>query len=325
MQGFSKSSGLARFVVVVLTLVLLPPASQAFPDRTVRVIVPFAAGGGTDALSRILAERLTHHLGQRFVIENVTGAAGNVGADRVAKSEPDGHTLLIGSMGILSVNPWIYRGSKEQILDKLEPVSLIFDTGHIVVSNPALGVTDLAGLKARAETAPKLSFASAGAGTSTHLYGELFKMSAKVDMVHVPYRGNAPALADVVAGHVHVMFDQVASAIEQAKGANVRPLAVTTNQRLPGLPDVPTAAEAGFPDLTGTSWTGLMVAKGTSQDVLHILRGALAAIAAEPETKARMNAIGAEALAGSGEELARLIERERERWGRVVLAAGIKG
>jgi tripartite-type tricarboxylate transporter receptor subunit TctC len=204
------------------------------------------------------------------------------------------------------------------------PVSLIFDTGHIVVVNPSVNATTLEGVAALARGAEKpLNFASGGIGTSTHLYAELFKLAAKAPMTHVPYRGNGPALTDVVAGHVQIMFDQIASASEHAKSGSVRPLAVTTPQRLGLLPNVPTAAEAGYPQLMGTSWTALMAPKGTPPEVITVLGRALAEIAAEPDTKAKIEGLGANVLTSTPQEAGELIARELARWAPVVKAAGI--
>jgi len=313
-----------RYLACFAVAFCVASRAEAYPDRPVRLIVPFTAGGGTDAMTRILADRLQQRLGPRFLVENITGAGGNVGADRASRAEPDGYTLLIVSMGILTVNPWIYASTGTAILDRLQPVSLIFDTGHIVVVNPAVNATTLEDVAALARGAEKpLNFASGGIGTSTHLYAELFKLAAKAPMTHVPYRGNGPALTDVVAGHVQIMFDQIASASEHAKSGSVRPLAVTTRQRLSFLPNVPTAAEAGYPQLMGTSWTALMAPKGTPPEVITVLGRALAEIAAEPETKAKIEGLGANVLASTPQEAGELIAREVARWAPVVKAAGI--
>ncbi|MEH2545588.1 tripartite-type tricarboxylate transporter receptor subunit TctC [Bradyrhizobium sp. AZCC 2262] len=312
-----------RFVWLIAWLSMISLA-QAYPDRPVRLIVPFAAGGGTDAMTRILADRLQQRLGPRFLVENVTGAAGNAGADRASHAPPDGYTLLIGSMGVLTVNPWIYTSTGTAILDRLVPVSMIFDTGHIFVVNPALKATSLGEVAELARTSEKpLTFASAGMGTSTHLYAELFRLAAKAPMTHVPYRGNGPALTDVVAGHVQIMFDQIASASGQAKSGSVRPLAVTTKQRLSFLPNVPTAAEAGYPQLMGTSWTALMAPKDAPPDIIAVLGRTLTEIAAEPETREKIEALGANILTSTPQEAGEIIARELERWRPVVKAAGI--
>jgi tripartite-type tricarboxylate transporter receptor subunit TctC len=313
-----------RYLACIALAVCAASVAQAYPDRPVRLIVPFTAGGGTDAMTRILADRLQQRLGPRFLVENITGAGGNVGADRASRAEPDGYTLLIGSMGILTVNPWIYASTGTAILDRLMPVSLIFDTGHIVVVNPAVNASTLEDIAVLARGTEKpLNFASGGIGTSTHLYAELFKLAAKAPMTHVPYRGNGPALTDVVAGHVQIMFDQIASASEHAKSGSVRPLAITTRQRLSFLPNVPTAAEAGYPQLMGTSWTALMAPKGTPPEVIAVLGRALAEIAAEPDTKAKIEGLGANVLASTPQEAGELIARELARWAPVVKAAGI--
>jgi len=312
-----------RFVCLIAWLSMISFA-QAYPDRPVRLIVPFAAGGGTDAMTRILADRLQQRLGPRFLVENVAGAGGNAGADRASHAQPDGYTLLIGSMGILTVNPWIYASTGTAILDRLVPVSMIFDTGHIFVVNPVLKATSLEEVAYLARTSEKpLTFASGGVGTSTHLYAELFKLAVKAPMTHVPYRGNGPGLTDVVAGHIQIMFDQIASASEHAKAGSVRPLAVTTKQRLSFLPNVPTAAEAGYPQLMGTSWTALMAPKGTPPEIIAVLGRALAEIAAEPETRAKIEALGANILASTPQETGEIIAQELERWRPVVKAAGI--
>lgn len=321
--------GVVRFVasaVAVLVAVAGAPArAQSYPDRPVRIVVPFPAGGGTDALSRILAERLEHQLQQRFFVENVSGAGGNIGANRVAQSEPDGYSLLIGSMGVVSVNPLIYRNTGTSIIDRLVPVSMVFETGHIIIVNPTVEARTLADLTNLSKRpGGSLSFASGGIGTSTHLYAELFKVLTGAAMTHVPYRGNGPALLDVVAGHAQVMFDQIASASEQVRAGKVRALAVTTPARLDILPDLPTVAEVGMPELTGTSWTMLMAPQGTPDAVIRTLNQAITAVVAEEATRRKMEAIGASARASSPAEAAALLRAELRRWRPVVDAAGIQ-
>src|SRR6266568_220955 len=320
-KGNFLMSRLLHCFVCLIGWISVISTAPAYPDRPVRLIVPFAAGGGTDAMTRILADRLQQRLGPRFLVENVAGAGGNAGADRASHAQPDGYTLLIGSMGILTVNPWIYASTGTAILDRLVPVSMIFDTGHIFVVNPALKAACLEEVANLARTSEKpLTFASGGVGTSTHLYAELFRLATKAPMPHVPYRGNGPALTDVVAGHVQIMFDQIASASEQVKSGSVRPLAVTTRQRLSFLPNVPTAAEAGYPQLMGTSWTALMAPKGTPPEIIAVLGRALAEIADEPETKAKIEALGANILASTPQEAGESIAHELERWRPVVKA-----
>ncbi|QCI65167.1 Bug family tripartite tricarboxylate transporter substrate binding protein [Phreatobacter stygius] len=312
-------------VAVLAAVAGAPAGAQDYPDRPVRIIVPFPAGGGTDALSRILAERLENQLQQKFFVENVSGAGGNIGANRIAQSEPDGYSLLIGPMGVVSVNPLIYRNTGTSIVDRLVPVSIVFETGHIIIVNPAVDARTLADLTSLSKRPGRaLNFASGGIGTSTHLYAELFKVLTGASMTHVPYRGNGPALLDVVAGHAQVMFDQIASASEQVRAGKVRALAVTTPARLDILPDLPTVAEVGMPQLAGTSWTMLMAPQGTPDAVIQKLNQAITAVVAEQATRRKMEAIGASARASSAAEAAALLRSELERWRPVVAATGIQ-
>jgi tripartite-type tricarboxylate transporter receptor subunit TctC len=269
-----------------------------------------------------LAKGLGAELKQTFVVENITGAGGNVGVERVIRSEPDGYTLLLAPMGTVTVNPILYKGLTFDTSKDLIPVSLAYETGHMVVVNPSVPAKSMKELIALLRAQPgKFSFPSGGVGTSTHLYGELFKISAKVDILHVPYRGNGQALTDVVAGHVQLMFPQIASSIGHA--ANVRVLAVTTEKRVPALPDVPTVAEIGMPELTGTSWGGVMAPRGTPPEIVQRLNGAIATVLKDPETRARLDAISVTGRASTPEEFGKLIESDLQRWGRVIAAANI--
>lgn len=314
-------------LAALLAAALAPPAAaQQFPSRPVKVIVPFPAGGGTDALSRILAAALEKNLAQPFVVENVAGGAGgNVGAGRAAASSPDGYTLLIGSMGLVSVNPLIYRNTGNSIMERLTPISLVFESGHLIVVHPSVPAATLAELATVAKSAdPELTYASGGPGTSTHLYAELFKLLTSSPITHVPYRGNGPALQDVIAGHAKVMFDQIGNSSEQVRAGSVRGLAVTTMQRVPILPNVPTAVEAGMPQMSGTSWAMLMAPRETPKPIIDQLNAAIAAVLADPETRARMEAIGASARFSSVQEAEALMRTELERWRPVVEAAKLQ-
>jgi tripartite-type tricarboxylate transporter receptor subunit TctC len=326
---FDPARDVTRLALGLLVALLSPLAEAAaadeYPVRPVRIIVPFTAGGGTDVIARIIADRLGSQLDQRFFIENVTGAGGNVGVERVVRAAPDGYTLLIATMGVVSVNPALYKGLTFDASKDLAPVSLAFETGHIVVVNPSVPARSLDELVNLAREKPgQLSYASGGIGTSTHLYGELFKLSAKVDIVHIPYRGNGPGLTDVVGGQVQVMFDQIASAAGHAASGGVRALAVTTDRRVPFLPDIPTVAEAGMPELAGTSWGGIMAPRGTPREIIARLNQALATILNEPETRSRLDAIGASTRTSSPEVFGELIDTELVRWTRVIEAAKLK-
>lgn len=299
--------------------------AEEYPARPVRIIVPFSAGGGTDVIARVIAERLGHQLKQRFIVENVTGAGGNVGVERVVRAAPDGYTLLLASMGVVSVNPALYKGLTFDASKDLAPISLAFETGHILVVNPSVPARSLPEFVSLVREKPgQFSFASGGIGTSTHLYGELFKLSANADIVHIPYRGNGPALTDVVAGQVQIMFDQIASAAGHVTSGGVRALAVTTDKRVPFLPDTPTVAEAGMPELAGTSWGGIMAPLGTPPEIVRQLNQSLAAVLGEPETRARLEAIGANTRTSSPESFGELVRSELKRWTRVIEAASLR-
>jgi tripartite-type tricarboxylate transporter receptor subunit TctC len=317
----------AALGLFIAFLSLSPDVASAdeYPARPVRIIVPFAAGGGTDVIARVMAERLSSQMNQRFFVENVTGAGGNVGVERVVRSEPDGYTLLVASMGVVSVNPALYKNLAFDASKDLAPVSLAFETGHIVVVNPSVPVRTLAELANLAREKPgQFTYASGGIGTSTHLYGELFKLSAKAEINHIPYRGNGPALTDVVAGQVQIMFDQIASAAGHVRSGGVKALAVTTEKRVHFLPDIPTVSEAGVPELTGTSWAGIMAPRGTPSGIILRLNQALANILNEPETRARLDTIGASARASSPEVFGELIDTELKRWTRVIDVAKLR-
>ncbi len=312
----------------LLFLFLLGPttsmSAEEYPARPIKLIVPFSVGGDADVIGRILSESLGAELKQRIVVENVTGAGGNIGVERVIRSEPDGYTLLLAPMGVLSVNPTLYKGLTFDASKELIPISLAYETGHLVVVNPSLQVKSLAELGDLIRGKPgKFSFGSGGIGTSTHLYGEVFKMTAKVDVLHVPYRGNGQALNDVIAGQIQIMFPQIASAASQAASGLVTPLAVTTDHRAPLLPGVPTVVEAGMPELAGTSWGGIMAPRGTPPEVVARLNSAIVKVLNSSDTRGRFEAIGINARTSTPDELAHVIDAELVRWRRVIAAANL--
>jgi tripartite-type tricarboxylate transporter receptor subunit TctC len=317
-----------HFIGGLLLLLSLGPArslsAEEYPTRPVKLIVPFSVGGDADVIGRLLAESLGSELKQRIIVENVTGAGGNIGVARVVRSEPDGYTLLLAPMGVLSVNPILYKELTFDASKDLIPISLAYETGHLVVVNPSLQVKSLAELADLVRSkSGKFSFGSGGIGTSTHLYGEVFKMTAKVDILHVPYRGNGQALNDVVAGQIQIMFPQIASAAGQAASGLVRALAVTTDHRIALLPDVPTVVEAGMPELAGTSWGGIMAPRGTPPEVVARLNSAIVKALSGSDTRGRFEAIGINARTSTPEALGSLIDVELTRWRRVVAAANL--
>jgi tripartite-type tricarboxylate transporter receptor subunit TctC len=294
------------------------------PSRPVRFVVPFPAGGATDVAARILGERLTETLGQPVVVENRTGSSGNIGMENVVRSAPDGHSLLMGTSGALTVNPHIFPNLGFDPAKDLAPVSLAFTTDNALIVNPNMPAKTVAEFLALARSRPgAFSYGSAGAGSSTHMAAELFRLAAGIQVLHVPYRGSAPALNDTVAGNVQFMVDQLPSCIGQIRAGQVRALAVTGPRRSPLLPDVPTMAEAGLPGAENTSWGAVLVPAGTPEAAVERLNAALREAVGVPAVRERMAQAGADAAASSPAELAALMRRETERWGKVVKEAGI--
>jgi len=294
------------------------------PTRPIRFVVPFPAGGATDVVARVLAERLQEALGQPVVVENRTGAGGNIGVENVVRSPADGTTLLMGTTGTLTVNPHLYASLGFDPLRDLAPVSMAFTTDHVLIVNPQVaaqtGQEFLALVRARPGA---LSYGSAGSGSSTHTVPELFKLAARVDIAHVPYRGSAPALNDLVAGTVQVMLDQIPSAIGQIQAGRVRALAVTGARRSPLLPDVPTLAEIGLPDAQATSWGAVMAPGGTPAPIVLRVNAAIREALAQPAVRERLAAAGADGVSSTPEELAALLRAESTKWARVVREARI--
>jgi tripartite-type tricarboxylate transporter receptor subunit TctC len=299
------------------------PSPSAWPSRFVRLVVPFPAGGGTDAVARILANRLSEVWGQQMVIENKGGAGSNIGADAVARSEPDGYTVLIGSLP-LAVNRYLYSSLTYDALTDFAPVTLICLYPNLMVvpnSSPAKSVPEFI---AHAKANPgKITFASSGTGTSTHLSGELFKRMTGIEMTHVPYRGVAPALNDVIPGRVDVMFNTMAGVLQQARSGQLRGLAVTTAKRFPTAPEFPTVAES-VPGFDVSSWYAFLVPVKTPAEIVKKLHADTVAILREPAIKSKLEQVGVMAIGSTPEELAVQLKSETEMWGPVIKAAGIK-
>ncbi|WP_295853415.1 tripartite tricarboxylate transporter substrate binding protein [uncultured Xylophilus sp.] len=307
----------------------LAPAAQAqdaaaYPTRAVRIVVPFAAGGSTDVVARILADKLSVEYKQPFVVENRAGAGGNIGAEAVAKAAPDGYTLLMGATGILAVNEQLYKNLSYSPSRDLAPVSYTSLISNILVVAPSLPVRTPAELVAMAKAQPgTLSFASSGAGSSTHLSGEMFKSLAGVDIMHVPYRGSTQALTDVIAGQVTMLFDNAPSSIGFVQSGKLRALAVTGRKRLPNLPDVPTLDEAGITGYESLSWSGIVAPAATPRAVVDKLSASIDRILKTDEVRQKFAALGVEPVGGAPDVFARHIRGESEKWGRLVRTAKI--
>jgi len=302
----------------------------AWPTKPVRIVVPFAAGGTTDILARALAPELAKALGQAFIIENKAGAGGNLGADIVAKSPPDGYTLLMGTVGTQAINPSLYPKMPYDAAKDFVPITLVAGVPNVMVMNPAKaaanGITDVRSFIAYARRNPgKLNMASSGNGTSIHLSGELFKTMTGTYMVHFPYRGSGPALLDLIGGTMDVMFDNLPSALPQIKAGKLTALAVTSGARSAALPDVPTIAEAGpVKGFEASSWFGLLAPAGTPTDIVNRLQQETAKALATPALKERLLAQGAIPGGDTPAQFTQFIAAESKKWAQVVKTSGAK-
>jgi tripartite-type tricarboxylate transporter receptor subunit TctC len=312
-------------LALLLTVVATGASAQGYPNKPIRIVVPFPAGGATDLLARAAAQKLTEAWGQPVVVDNRPGAGGNIGSELVAKAAPDGYTLEMGTVGTHAINASLYAKMPYDHVKDFAPVILVASVPNVLVVNPALPVNSVAELIAYGKANPgKLNFASSGNGTSIHLSGELFKVMAGVQMTHVPYKGSAPALQDLIAGQVQLMFDNLPPSLPQIKGGKLRALAVTSAVRAPALPDVPTVAEAGLPGFEASSWFGILAPAGTPPEVIARLNAEIAKWLASPEAKEKMLALGANAIGGTPEDFAKHIAAETAKWQRVVKASGAK-
>jgi tripartite-type tricarboxylate transporter receptor subunit TctC len=309
------------------TAPLLPRAAHsqsAWPNRPVRLIVPFAPGGGTDGVARIIAARLSEIWGQQMVIENKGGAGSNIGIEHVARSEPDGYTVLIASLP-LAINRYIYSSVSYDPVANFAPVTLICLYPNLMIvpnSSPVKSVTEF--IDYAKKNKGKITYASSGTGTSTHLAGELFKRMAGIEMTHVPYRGVAPALNDVIPGRIDVMFNTIGGTLQQARAGQVRGLAVTSAQRFTTAAEYPTVAESGLPGFNVSAWYSLFVPAKTPPAVVNKMNADAVAVLAEPAVKQKLEGLGVAIVASTPAELGRHLKSESDLWEPVIKAAGIK-
>jgi tripartite-type tricarboxylate transporter receptor subunit TctC len=315
-----------RIVAALFTLAFCALAfgQDEYPNRPVRIIVPFAPGGSTDVVARILADKLGNEFKQSFIVENRAGAGGNIGADVVAKASPDGYTLLMGTTGVLAINKHLYKEMSFDPDRDLAPVSYTSLITNILVVNPQVPVKTVPELLKLAKSDPgRLTFASSGSGSSTHLSGELFKSMAGVDILHVPYKGSSQALIDVIAGQVTMLFDNAPSSMPFIEQGKLRAIAVTSTKRLANLPDVPTIDEAGVKGYESLSWSGIMAPAATPKRIIDKLNAAIEKILRDADVKQRFAGLGVEAVGGPPEAFARHVRAESEKWARVVKSANI--
>lgn len=320
--------GRARLLTLAILLATcLAPATQAqtYPERPIRLIAPFPAGGLADVLARAVGDELSRSLGQPVIVENRAGAGGNVGADAVAKSTPDGYTLLMASAGILTANQFLYATMPFDPEKDFVPVSNVADMPMMVVVNPNVQAKTLAELVALARANPgKLNFGSPGIGTTGHLGLALLMHAANVKVTHVPYRGAAPSITDLIAGQIDGVVDNPPTVLPHIESGKLRPLAVAARQRMALLPELPTAAEAGVANYEASSWFGVIAPAGTPPAVVARLHKEIAAAMQKPAVRERFAKTGARLLGNTPQEFARQINADRKMWGEVIKAAGIK-
>src|SRR5499433_3793864 len=298
--------------------------AQNWPTRPVRIIVPFQPGGSTDIFARLAAQKLTERFGKQFYIENIAGATGNVGTAQAARAAPDGHTLLIAFSSYV-VNPTLFAKLPFDPDKDLAPVTLAVSAPNVLTVNPSLPARDLKEFVALIKSNPgKYTYTSGGVGTQAHLLAEMLRLSQGLDIVHVPFNGAAPAIASAIAGHTPIAWATIASAKQALESGQLRALAVASKTRSQLLSDTPTTAEAGYPQIEGDSWVGLLAPAGTPREVVRELRDEIAKILALPDVKERLPALGFEAVGSTPKEFAHRIKVETEIWGKVIRAANIK-
>jgi tripartite-type tricarboxylate transporter receptor subunit TctC len=298
--------------------------AQAYPSRPVRIIAPFAPGGPTDIIARLMGQWLSERLGQPFVIENRTGAGGNIGTEAVVRAPPDGYTLLMVGSDTGATNATLYDKLNFNFIRDIAPVAGIIVVPLIIVVNPAVPAKTIPEFIAYAKANPgKINMASGGVGSTPHVAGELFKMMAGVNLVHVPYRGGGPAVTDLLGGQVQVMFAPTPPSIEHIRSGKLRALAVTTATRSDALPDIPTVGEF-VPGYEASNWYGVGIPKNTPADIVDKLNKEINAGLADPKIKARLAVLGVTPLVVSPADFGRLIAEETEKWAKVIKSVGIK-
>ena len=321
-----KRRTLALAVMAAGAVALLPlgaSAQAAFPSKALTLVVPFSAGGTTDILARVVGQYMSKDLGQPVIIDNRAGAGGNIGAQLVARAAPDGYTLLMGTVGTHAINQSLYKKMAFDPIKDFAPISRVALVPNLLVANPSQPFKTVKEMIAYAKANPgKLTFASSGSGSSIHLSGEMFQQMAGVEMQHIPYKGSAPALTDLLGGQTAIMFDNMPSAIGHVRAGKLRAIAVTTPNRSPALPNVPTIAESGVPGYSATSWFGILAPAGTPAPVIARLNASILKALADPDVKKKLAEQGAEPHGEKPEQFAEFIRSETEKWGKTVKVSG---
>ena len=301
----------------------LGAAAQNYPTKPITIVVPFAAGGTTDILARLVGQHLSTELGQPVVVENKAGAGGNIGAAFAAKAAADGHTLFMGTVGTHAINASLYKKLPYDPIKDFAPLTRVAMVPNLLVAHPSQPFKTVQEMIAYAKANPgKINFGSPGNGASPHLSGELFKSMTKVDMVHVPYKGSAPAVSDLLGGQISIMFDNLPSVIPHVRSGKLRAIAISTAKRSADLPDVPTIAEAGVPGYEATSWFGMFAPAATPKPVLDKISAALGKVLANAEVKKKIDDQGGEPANETPAQFADFIQKESLKWGKVVKESG---
>ena len=314
-----------RRTILCALLATAPAASfaqPAFPSKTIRLIAPFAPGGALDLTARVVGQVITEQLGQPVIVDNRAGAAGAIGSEQVARAAPDGYTLLLGATTTHGINPVLQQLSYDPIKD-FTPVSLVVTIPHVLVVNPTLPVNTLPDLIKYARSKPGLTYGSAGTGSPHHLAGEMLKIATGIDITHVPYKGSAPAMSDVIAGQVQFMSIELTAAVSQLKAGKLRAIAIATAKRVPGV-DLPTVGESGVPGFEVTAWYAVYAPARTPRNVVDILSKAIARGLGSGEAREKLASLNAVTVGSTPEELAIHMRSELARWSKVIKTAGVK-
>lgn len=312
-------------LVLVCALAVSCAHAQGYPTKSIRLIVPFSAGGPTDILARAIGQKLTESWNQQILVDNRPGGAGNIGAELVARSAPDGYTLLLSTAGILTVNPHLFKKLPFDTARDFAPITLAAFNPNILVVHPSLPVKSVKELIQLAKKRPgELSYGSAGVGSASHLATETFKAMAGIDMAHIPYKGAAPGINDLIGGHVQVMLIGLPGALPHVRSGKLRALGVSTPRRFAAAPEFPTISESGLPGFEKINWLGLLAPAGTSKDVIAKLNAEVVRVLRLPDTKARLLAQGFEPVGGTPEQLADYMKAEFAKSGEIVKRAGIR-
>jgi len=320
------NSYLTRILLVLLAAGLSIGAdAQPYPAKPIRFVVPYPAGGPLDTVARLLGQKVSESTKQPVIVDNKPGAGGNIGADAVAKAPADGYTILMGAVATHAINPTLYASIPYDPIKDFAPVTQVASTPNVLVVNPSVPAANVREFIAYVKANPgKLNFGSGSTGSAGHLAGELFKTMAEVDMIHVPYKGAAPAMSDLIGGQIQLMFDNLASSLAQVRAGKVRALAVTTAKRSGLAPDLPTIAESGLPGFDINTWFGIFVPSGTPREIVDRLHAEFVKALAAPDIREKMLNLGAEPVGSRPEEFAAYIRAESDKYARVIKASGAR-